>query len=363
MSPTKLCRDLAPTRGRTYAESWLLRFGTAANDTQREVHWANLKHCFRAVSVDIEVQHGSAGSTDTSAPYYVFPDGTGLVCESTYRFDPRARRSRSVLPSWFASVDVEGSLVQAVGFCRDANDPLREWIAQPALFAQSSPRLFEQIPRTVGFEAYSTASAVVVVGAEESETFGVLLVGIPLAYDFLEQWFVLREKHSFSTFAPIISSLPLLMLRGDSHIGDLFSDDMDEVQILEVLEVPPECVRSGVWMRRPIQVHESGWQLPGEWGETLYQTPPIPSELLERTLLAASPVDFLPELFPRMLKSAPAVALEAMESGLHRAGSSDGVSGDFLAGLVSRRDLLPLLESPEFDMRLRAQLILPRVGN
>jgi hypothetical protein len=363
MTPTKRCRELAPTRGRTYAESWFLRFSTAANDTQREVHWGNLKRCFRSVSVDIEVQHGSAGSTDTSAPYYMFPDGTGLVCESTYRFDPRARRSTSALPSWFASVDVEGTLVQAVGFCRDADDPLHDWIAQPILYAPRSPRLFEQIPRTVGFEAYSTASAVVVAGAEESKTLGVLLVGIPLAYDFLEQWFVLREKHSLSTFAPIMSSLPLLMLRGDSHIGELFSDDMDEVEILEVVEVPAECVRSGVWMRRPIQVHESGWQVPSEWDETFYQTPPIPSDLLERALLAASPVDHLPELFPRMLKIAPAVALEAMESGLQRAGSSDHVPGDFLAGLVSRLDLVPLLESPEFDVRLRAQLILPRARN
>ena len=54
-------------------------------------------------------------------------------------------------------------------------------------------------------------------------------------------------------------------------------------------------------MRQPIQVDESGSQVPAGRDDTLYQTPPVPSEPLDRALLPDSPVDLLPDLFPRLL--------------------------------------------------------------
>ena len=363
MTSTSPCQKYAPTRGRTYAESWLLRFRTAANDTQREVIWAILNRCFSSVSVAIEVHHGTANATDTAAPYYAFPDGTGLTCEPAHRrVQPKRKSSAPVLPSWFARVDAEGTLVDATGVCH-ADDPLREWIEQPVTHAMNAPRLLDQIPRRVVFEAYSTACVVAVVSAVESETWDDRLIGIPLEYEFLEQWFVLRERHSTDVLAPIMSSLPILELQAGTEVTDrlLYSDTVEDVEVVNVKEVPPEAVMSGVWLRRAIKVHESGWQIPAEGEDNTYDTPPIPSELLDAALLAATRSDRLGDLLPRMLKLGPGVALDALESGLPPAGSGESRTGEFLAGLVSRLDFLPLLESEDPEIRERAQLILPRV--
>lgn len=101
-----------PTRDRTYAESWLLRYQSAANKTQLETVWGHLKSNSTRRMLLAEVwteADGKASTIPRTVTTYSFPDKTGLVSEGQHRSRYRGGLTDRVrgtgMPGWISLAD------------------------------------------------------------------------------------------------------------------------------------------------------------------------------------------------------------------------------------------------------------------